>query len=125
MNLSIDFSEQNNKDLIQSLGPMSEIGIFSRPGTLDSEIPQILQCLHEAGFALVIMTMGERGAAAFDGQEVFRQSALAVEVIDTLGVGDAFIGSFLSRFVKNASITSALKHAAEYSAHSCTIEGAF
>ena len=56
VNLSIDFSEQNNKDLIQSLGPMSEIGIFSRPGTLDSEIPQILQCLHEAGFALVIMT---------------------------------------------------------------------
>ena len=95
---------------------MSEIGIFSRPGTLDSEIPQILQCLHEAGFALVIMTMGERGAAAFDGQEVFRQSALAVEVIDTLGVGDAFIGSFLSRFVKNASIPSALKHAAEYGA---------
>ena len=31
VNLSIDFSEQNNKDLIQSLGPMSEIGIFSRP----------------------------------------------------------------------------------------------
>ena len=71
VNLSIDFSEQNNKDLIQSLGPMSEIGIFSRPGTLDSEIPQILQCLHEAGFALVIMTMGELGAGAFDGQEVF------------------------------------------------------
>ena len=125
VNLSIDFSEQNNKDLIQSLGPMSEIGIFSRPGTLDSEIPQILQCLHEEGFALLIMTMGEQGAAAFDGQEVFRQSAFAVEVIDTLGVGDAFIGSFLSRFVKNASIPSALKHAAEYSAHSCTIEGAF
>ena len=95
MNLSIDFSEQNNKDLIQSLGPKSEIGIFSRPGTLDSEIPQNLQCLHEAGFALVIMTMGERGAAAFDEQEVFRQSTLAVEVIDTLGVGDAFIGSLL------------------------------
>ena len=119
------YLKEYDKDLIQSLGPMSEVGIFSRPGTLDSEIPQILQCLHEAGFALVIMTMGERGAAAFDGQEVFRQSALAVEVIDTLGVGDAFIGSFLSRFVKNASIPSALKHAAEYSAHSCTIEGAF
>ncbi len=122
VNLSIDFSEQNNKNLIQSLGLMSEIGIFSRPGSLDSEIPQILQCLHEAGFALVIMTMGEPGASAFDGQEVFRQSALDVEVIDTLGVGDAFIGSFLSRFVKNASIPLALKHAAEYSAHSCTIE---
>ena len=54
-----------------------------------------------------------------------RQSALDVDVIDTLGVGDAFIGSFLSRFLKNASIPSALKHAAEYSAHSCTIEGAF
>ena len=125
MNLSIDFSEQNNKDLIQSLGPISEIGIFSRPGTLDSEIPQILQCLHEAGFALVIMTIGKRGAAAFDGHEVFRQSALAVEVIDTLGVGDAFIGSILSRFVKNASIPSALKHAADYSTRYCTIEGAF
>ena len=74
---------------------------------------------------MVIMTMGEQGAAAFDGQEVFRQSALVVELIDTLDVGDAFIGSFLSRFVKNASIPSALKHAAEYSAYSCTIEGAF
>ena len=80
---------------------MSEVGIFTRPGTFESEIPQNLQCLYEAGFALVIMTMVERSTSAFDGQEVFRQSALVVEVIDTLGVGDAFIGSFLSRFVKN------------------------
>ena len=34
VNLSIDFSEQNNKDLIQSLGPMSEIGIFYKPELL-------------------------------------------------------------------------------------------
>jgi sugar/nucleoside kinase (ribokinase family) len=69
--------------------------------------------------------MGEQGSAAYDGQDVFRQAAVPVEVIDTLGVGDAFIGAFLAQYVVNSSVPSSLKHAAEYSAHYCTVEGAF
>jgi len=125
LNLSIDFSEKFDQDLIVSLGPLVEVGIFSRPGIPDLEIPQTLQTLHDLGFGLVIVTMGERGSAAYDGQDVFRQAAVPVEVIDTLGVGDAFIGAFLAQYVVNSSVPSSLKHAAEYSAHYCTVEGAF
>ena len=55
-------------------------------------------------------------------------------VVDTMGAGDAFISAFLYDFIghdgynaedKSEIIKHALDFAAEYSANSCMVEGAF
>ncbi|WP_175407623.1 carbohydrate kinase [Streptomyces sp. TRM64462] len=50
---------------------------------------------HEAGARLVVVTLGERGAlASLDGTRV-RVPAVSVDVVDTVGAGDAFTAGLL------------------------------
>ncbi len=50
------------------------------------------QALSKALGVTVVGTYGERGAAACDGQRSFEGPALAIDVVDTTGAGDAFAG---------------------------------
>ena len=54
------------------------------------------------------MTLGEHGSLAFDGERIYRGEALPVEVVDTLGAGDAFIASFLCSRLKGRDIQGSL-----------------
>ncbi len=42
-----------------------------------------------------VITLGAAGAIAVDGKDIWHCSARAVDVVDTLGAGDAFAGGFL------------------------------
>jgi ribokinase len=44
---------------------------------------------------LVVVTLGQRGALAVRGDEVVEQPAFDVDVVDTTGAGDAFVGGFV------------------------------
>jgi ribokinase len=44
---------------------------------------------------IVVVTLGARGAVAVSGDAVLEQPAFAVEVLDTTGAGDAFVGGFV------------------------------
>jgi ribokinase len=46
------------------------------------------------GVGITVVTDGEHGAAAADGQRVIAAPTLPVEAIDTVGAGDAFVGAF-------------------------------
>jgi ribokinase len=43
----------------------------------------------------IVVTLGARGALAVLGDEVVHQPSFAVEVVDTVGAGDAFVGGFV------------------------------
>jgi 2-dehydro-3-deoxygluconokinase len=49
--------------------------------------------------AVTVLTLGERGAIAFD-TELHRQPALAVETVDPLGTGDAFAAGFIAGYLE-------------------------
>ncbi|MGO4584516.1 PfkB family carbohydrate kinase [Arthrobacter sp. 2RAF6] len=43
------------------------------------------------GPSQVVITLGADGALAFANGKVFRQDALVIEALDTVGAGDAFV----------------------------------
>lgn len=43
---------------------------------------------------LIVVTLGERGALAVDGDDIVRQAAFPIHVVDTTGAGDAFVAGF-------------------------------
>lgn len=45
---------------------------------------------------LAIVTTGDSGAVAFDGQQLIEHSGFSVEVVDPVGAGDAFVAGALS-----------------------------
>ena len=71
----------------------------------------------------VVVTLGSRGALAWDGSELVEQEAVAANVADTTGAGDAFTAGFLSAYVGGASTAVCLQRGAEVAARAVTRRG--
>jgi fructokinase len=50
------------------------------------------------GHAVVLVTLGAAGALVVTAQDVVEVAAAAVDVVDTIGAGDAFMGAFLANW---------------------------
>jgi fructokinase len=79
-------------------------------------------------FALkrLIVTRGEKGYAAFDGKGLLiaEGAAPGIEVIDTVGAGDAFLSICLLGELRHWPVAGALAHASEFAASVCALRGA-
>lgn len=69
------------------------------------------------------VTLGGDGAILLHGDEVYRQPAFKVDVIDTVGCGDAFLGTWLSEMLLGAEPQHALRRAAAFGALVAASEG--
>ncbi len=79
----------------------------------------------EHGLAAVIVTKGGRGAVVVGGGATFEAAPPAeVEVVDTVGAGDAFSAVFILGLVAGWSTELILERAAEFAAAVCTVPGA-
>ena len=60
---------------------------------------------------LVIITLGEKGAAVYDGVRYYRQDCIKTVVKSTVGAGDSFSAAFLVKYLNGADITECLETA--------------
>ncbi|MGH8911402.1 MAG: PfkB family carbohydrate kinase, partial [Acidimicrobiia bacterium] len=75
--------------------------------------------------ALVVVTLGAAGAKAYrSGHLVAEAQPPPVEVVDTVGAGDAFCGALVTALLSGGSIASALKWACSAGALATTRPGA-
>ncbi len=68
------------------------------------------------GVKNVIITLGERGCAYTDGDDVLFVPAVKSDVVDTTSAGDTFIGAFCSKLSKGESVSTAITFATKASA---------
>ena len=123
--VSVDFSEQFDKKLLTSLKNNVDLGFFSRPELSHFELKEEFEKLYVYGLSVIVITMGAGGSASFAGREIITQPAIPIKMVDSLGAGDAFIGAFLSQWVRDKTITASLEFAANYAANTCLINSAF
>jgi len=122
--LSFDFSYLRNREYIEDIIPRVDIAFFSE--SKDQEDPEaFLDWLSQFELEAVILTLGEEGVLMQLGEELIREKSLPVEVVDTLGAGDALTAAFLTSLAKNEkdyhqALAEGLKTAAKY----CKIRGA-
>ena len=74
--------------------------------------------------AMLVYTMGSRGAAVYAGGETYHQAAYSVKAVDTTGAGDTFSGYYLAALGEGKRIPDALCLAAKAAAISVTRYGA-
>ena len=70
--------------------------------------PGIEQIL-ELGVKLLVVTLGERGCYYTNGNADGYVDGFNVEVVDTLGAGDAFVAAMLSKLMKHPNLPSLQK----------------
>ena len=58
---------------------------------------------------LVVITTGNRGAVAYDGERIATHPGFAVEVIDPVGAGDAFVAGFLAGILQQGGLPDLLE----------------
>ncbi len=122
--ISFDFSERDLKYAVGVL-PYVKVAAFSRGNADDDEVTRVLDATRAAGVQLVSITQGARGATVCHNGEVLFVPAMPVDVIDTLGAGDAFVSRLACRALAGVPLAEAASDAAEYSALICQTRGAF
>lgn len=79
--------------------------------------------LKKIGLKKIIITMGDNGIAVFAENKENYLSVYTVNVIDTTGAGDTFVGAF-TQFFLNYSLIDAIKLASKAASLAVTKEGA-
>jgi len=73
---------------------------------------------------LLVMTLGSKGALLQHSGQLIRHDALVVDVVDTTGAGDTFVGYFLASMIAGLDDASCLQRACTAAALSVTQSGA-
>ena len=72
----------------------------------------------------LVLTLGAKGVLSQQGDQQISVPAMSVEVVDTTGAGDTFVGYFLAALIDGLDDRAALQRACAASALSVTIAGA-
>ncbi len=88
------------------------------------EVEAAARALVARGAGTVIVTLGGDGALIVEAAAVRRVPAPNVEVCDTTGAGDAFIGAFAAHWIAARDVDAAVSHAVAYAADTTTRAGA-
>lgn len=86
---------------------------------------QIGEALMAAVGRAVVVTLGSRGAMLFErGRPPRLAASPSVDVVDTTGAGDAFVGAFAARLAATGDAAAALLWGVTAGALACTAKGA-
>lgn len=133
--VSFDFSEDSVDAYVEDVAPFVDFAFYSAEDEASDEVVgERLRWLCSLGPGIAVVTRGERGSVAFDGDRFFEQPIKpATTVRDTMGAGDSFIAAFLLGYLdackrgeaRDEAIARALDGAAAFAAEVCGIEGAW
>lgn len=93
-------------------------------GARPADDHDLVAALRAQGIASVVLTRGSRGAICSDEAGTFSVPAPRVNVVDTTGAGDAFVGALSARLAAGDSLRDASAFAARVGAFSVQAHGA-
>jgi ribokinase len=101
-----------------------ELGVMLGHAVQPGDEASAARALRGAVDQLVVVTLGERGALAVDGDQTFEQSAFRVASVDSTGAGDAFVAGFVNGRWWSAGVPAALRWGCAAGALATTTTGA-
>ncbi len=82
------------------------------------------ELVSEFGLKFVILTKGADGSSVVTADEVVFRPSEKVEVVDTVGAGDAFTAAFVVNYLRGESLAECQKAATETAGYVCARKGA-
>ncbi|WP_407358917.1 sugar kinase [Microbacterium sp. LTA6] len=79
--------------------------------------------LRDAGCATTVLKQGADGATAFSGEAVVVSPGSTIDVVDTVGAGDAFVAGYLSALLDGLDLDATLRRANACGAMACLVPG--
>lgn len=124
--ISLDFGERYSEDFLRSCIPYVDLAFFSMDPDHYEKAEEFAKSIHKMGPGYVVVTVGSRGACFSEKDGFFEfVPAEKIQVVDTLGAGDTFIGTFLGYFVRGTAYDKCLREATKAAAQNCMLFGGF
>ncbi|MEO3385056.1 PfkB family carbohydrate kinase [Mesorhizobium sp. CAU 1741] len=115
------------RELVEPIIAGCDHVVFSRPGlaqfTGADSIEEGLRRARRPGHKIVGVTDGSDGLYWLDGDVLRNARAPHVDVVDTVGAGDAFHGAFALAMSHGRSLEEAIRFANSVAALKCTVPG--
>lgn len=123
--IAFDFATKLDDPVVPIAIPYVDYAFFSIDDQGEDEIKKFMLEMYEKGPKVVVVTRGEMGSIAYDGQRFYTQGIVPVEVVDTMGAGDSFIAGFLYAICQGKSIPEAMADGAANSSVTLAYAGAW
>ena len=92
-------------------------------GGEDDDVDRLAEALLRSGLRQVVMTLGHEGCVLYEDGQTLRQEAYRVDVVDTTGASDAFVGAYCRALLDNWEASDALRFATAAAGLACTRHG--
>jgi fructokinase len=102
-----------------------ELAVIATMFSLDGDEPKLLaELAQKYNLRLVALTKGEKGSILWSNEQVSIHPGYKVEVVDTVGAGDAFTAALALGMLRGKSLESISDHANRVAAYVCSKSGA-
>lgn len=122
---SYDFADIDDEAVIEAVAPNCWLATFSATHLGDAARRSRIEAVLDLGAKHVLITRGDQGAVLATQEGVVAVDAVPVQVVDTLGAGDAFIATTIVGLLNGDDPRRVLATAAASAAAVCTHYSAF
>lgn len=102
-----DFSVQLDYEGLDELLPHIDYAFFSYD-QVDHFVKEFMKEKKNLGPKVIIVTLGENGSIAYDGNKFYKVDSLPVQVVNTVGAGDSFIAGYIYGLLHEESVMECL-----------------
>lgn len=92
--------------------------------TGEASLERAMRALRPLSAGPIVVTRGEHGAVALEGDTVIESPGFKVEAVDTTGAGDVFRAGFIAALLQGLPLKDVLRYANAAAAASCRRRGA-
>lgn len=114
-----DYSENKLEGLTEDTACFVDYAFFSLADLTKEDAIKFAKSILRMGSKLAGITLGSKGAVIAYKKEILYFPTSDIKVVDTLGAGDTFIGTFMARFILGDSLEISGKKATDAAENIC------
>lgn len=123
--IAFDFATKLADERLESALPYVDYAFFSYDEGREEELYAFMKKMHGYGPQIVIVTRGEKGSVAYDGNGFTHCGIVPCQVADTMGAGDSYIAGFLVGILEGKELEECMRLGAENSSVTLQYSGAW
>lgn len=123
--VAFDFATKLDDPVVPIALPYVDYAFFAIDDKEEDGIKAFMKEIIKKGPKVVVVTMGEKGSLAYDGNEFYKYGIVPCDVVDTMGAGDSYIAGFLYAVCQGKSIPEAMADGAKNSSVTIAYYGAW
>lgn len=123
--VAFDFADKIDHEITHKALPFVDYAFFSCDSKSNDELHELMKWVKSKGPSIVVVTRGEKGSIAYDGNEFTEFGIIECEVVDSMGAGDSYIAGFLLGLLEKKSIAECMEKGAQSSSETIGYYGAW